>query len=84
MPLFDLFWAMLFFALGVSWIVLLIKVFADLFRSDMSGGFKALWVFLLVLLPFLGVLIYLVGRGGDTTQRSLEESKSADMARYQM
>ncbi len=84
MPLFDLFWVMPFFALGVAWIVLLIKVFADLFRSDMSGGLKALWVLLLVLLPFLGVLIYLVGRGGDTTQRNLEESKSADMARYQM
>ena len=75
---------MLFVALGVFWIVRLITVFADLFRSDLSGGLKALWVFLLVLLPLLGVLIYLVARGGDKTQRNLEEAKAADLARYRM
>lgn len=84
MPLFDLFWAMLFFFMWVAWIWLLIAVFADIFRSDdLSGWGKAGWVILTVAAPFLGVFVYLIVRG-DTmharqvrARRELEEANAA-------
>ena len=56
-PLLDLFWTMLWFFLFIAWLWLLITIFADIFRSDVSGLGKALWVIFVIVLPFLGVLI---------------------------
>jgi hypothetical protein len=73
----DLFWAMLWFFLFFVWIWLLITVFGDIFRSDDLGGWgKALWIIFIVLLPYLGVLVYLIARGG-----SMQERAMADMAK---
>ena len=80
MPLLDLFWAMLWFFLFIVWIVLLIHVFADIFRSDMSGGVKALWVIFVIILPYLGVLIYLVAHGGDMQQRAIDHGAAQQLA----
>ena len=80
MPLLDLFWAMLWFFLFIVWIVLLIHVFADIFRSDMSGGVKALWVIFVIILPFLGVLIYLIAHGGDMQQRAIDHGATQQQA----
>ncbi|HJS72150.1 MAG TPA: SHOCT domain-containing protein [Acidimicrobiia bacterium] len=75
MPLFDLFWAMLWFFLFFLWIWLLISLFTDVFRSDdLSGWGKAGWVIFLVVAPFLGALVYLIARG-----KSMQERAMADM-----
>ncbi len=76
MPLFDLFWSMLWFFLFIAWIWLLISVFGDIFRSDMSGGAKAGWVVFVVILPWLGVLIYLIAHGGKMNERAAREVAS--------
>jgi ABC-type transport system involved in cytochrome bd biosynthesis fused ATPase/permease subunit len=70
MPLLDLFWTMLWFFLWVAWIWLIVVVLTDLFRSDMSGWGKALWTILVVLLPLVGVLAYMIARGGKMHERS--------------
>ena len=60
---------------------LLISIFADLFRShDLSGGAKALWVLFIVVLPFIGILIYLVARGGKMHERALAQQHKAEAA----
>ena len=60
----QLFWSMLWFFLFFIWIWLLIMVFADIFRSHDLGGFaKALWVIFVIVVPFLGVFVYLIARG---------------------
>ena len=74
MPLLDLFWAMLWFFLFVVWIWLLISVFADLFRTEMSGWGKALWAIFVILLPFLGVFLYLIVHGGKMQERAMKQA----------
>ena len=76
-PLLDIFWTMLWFFLFFVWIWLLIVIFADIFRSHDIGGFaKALWVIFIVILPFLGILVYLIARGGKMHERA--ERQAAD------
>jgi len=60
----------------VMFIVILINVLIDLFRShDLSGWAKAGWLVVLVVLPFLGVLIYLIARGGGMQQRAIKQQQ---------
>ena len=74
MPLLDLFWTMLMIFLFIAWIWILIAVFIDLFRTDMSGWFKALWVVGIILVPLLGVLAYLIVHGSDMQKRSYDNA----------
>ena len=75
MPLLDLFWVMLEFFLFFIWIWLLITLFADIFRSDdLSGWGKAGWTIFIVVLPFLGVLIYLIARGRSMAERAMKQA----------
>ncbi len=80
MPILDLFWAMLWFFLFFVWIWLLITIFADIFRSDMSGWAKAGWVIFVIIVPLLGVLIYLIAQGGNMQERSVKQAQEADAA----
>lgn len=80
MPLWDLFWAMFLFFLFVLWLWLLFAVFADLFRTEMSGWGKALWAVFLIILPFLGVLVYLVVHGGTMPERSTRHAIGVERA----
>jgi hypothetical protein len=80
MPLLDLFWTILYIFLLFAWIWLLISVFGDIFRSDLSGWGKAGWTIFVVLLPFLGVLIYLIVHGGDMQDRNARDAIAADAA----
>jgi ABC-type multidrug transport system fused ATPase/permease subunit len=80
MPILDLFWAMLWFFLFFVWIWLLITIFADIFRSDMSGWAKAAWVIFVIIVPLLGVLIYLIAQGGNMQKRSVKQAQEADAA----
>lgn len=58
-------WSMVWFFLFVIWIMLVFRVFADIFRSnDMGGVAKVIWTLLVILTPYLGVFIYLILRGG--------------------
>ena len=74
-PLLNIFWTMLEFFVFFLWIWLLIVVFMDIFRShDISGWAKALWVIFVIILPFLGVLIYLIARGGSMHERAAAQA----------
>jgi hypothetical protein len=78
-PLLNLFFTMLIFFMFFIWIWLLIMIFGDIFRSDDMGGFaKALWTIFIIIVPFLGVLIYLIVRGG-----AMQKRKMADVADQQ-
>ncbi len=78
-PVLDAFLTMLYFFLFIIWIWLLIMVFSDIFRShDMGGGSKALWTIFVILVPYLGVFVYLIFRGS-----SMHERTAADAARRQ-
>jgi hypothetical protein len=74
-PLLDVFWTMLWFFLFFIWIWLLITVFVDLFRShDLSGWGKAGWAIFVIIIPLLGVLFYLIFRGGSMQQRQMQDA----------
>ena len=82
MPVLDVLWTMLIFFLFIAWIWVLISVIADVFRSDdMSGWAKALWVIFVILIPWLGVLVYLIARGDSMAQRSVDDAMAAEQAR---
>jgi phospholipase D-like protein/putative oligomerization/nucleic acid binding protein len=76
-PFLDIFWTMLVFFGWVIWLVLLIRVIGDVFRSSMGGFAKAGWLVFVIVLPFLGVLIYLIAHGTDMGERDLAESRAA-------
>ena len=80
MPILDLFWTMLWFFLFVIWIMLLFRVFGDLFRSDISGVGKAIWTIFVIIVPILGVLIYLIVHGDDMQQRALQGAAAQEQA----
>jgi ABC-type multidrug transport system fused ATPase/permease subunit len=77
----EVFLVFLEFAMFFILIWLLITVFADLFRShDISGWVKALWVIGIIIFPFLGILLYLIVRGGSMHERSAQQAQQADAA----
>ena len=72
---------MLWLFLWIAWIWLLVTVLFDVFRSDDMGGWgKALWALFVVLLPFLGVFIYLIARGGQMQQRAVDSASAQQAA----
>jgi type VI protein secretion system component VasK len=78
-PLLNLFWTMLWFFLFVAWIYLLIVVVTDIFRSDdLSGWAKALWVLFVVIVPWLGILVYLIARGDKMSARAASDYQRRD------
>ncbi len=75
----QVFWSMLWFFLFFIWIWLLISLFGDIFRStDLSGGAKAMWTIFIIVLPFLGVLVYLIVRGNSMQERALKDAASQE------
>ena len=80
-PVLDAFLTMLYFFLFIIWIWLLITVFMDVFRShDMGGWAKALWVIFIIILPFLGVFVYLIARGGKMHERAAQQAAQQQKA----
>jgi hypothetical protein len=74
-PLADLFGTMLGLFVFFIWFWLLIIVFSDIFRSqDLSGGAKMLWVLFVIILPFLGIFVYLIARGGKMHERAAAQA----------
>ena len=77
-PLLDVFWTMVIFFLWVIWFWLLITVFADIFRRhDLSGWAKAAWCIFTIVLPYLGVFIYLITQGRHMTERNVRDAQAA-------
>jgi hypothetical protein len=80
----QVFFSMLWFFLFFIWIWLLISIFADIFRSpDLGGWAKALWTIFVIVLPLLGVLVYLIARGHKMQEHALQQAKAQDEAARQ-
>jgi len=74
-------WSMLWFFLFFIWIWLLITVFADIFRSHDIGGFaKTMWVLFVILVPYLGVFVYLIARGHKMSEHAMQAAQAQDAA----
>ena len=77
-PFLDVFWTMIIFVLWIVWFFILFRVIADLFRRhDISGWVKVLWMIIVILLPFLGVFIYLITQGSHMAERDMRQAKAA-------
>lgn len=80
-PVMGVFWSMLYFFLFFIWIMLLFRVFADIFRSHDMGGFaKALWIVFVIVAPFLGVFIYIIVRGKSMGERDMAQAQAQQEA----
>jgi len=78
-PLLGAFWTILEIFLWVLWIWILIYVFIDIFRSrDLSGWAKALWFLFVLFIPLIGVLVYLIARGGKMHERAIQDAQQQD------
>ncbi|MEJ8640935.1 SHOCT domain-containing protein [Streptomyces sp. MS1.HAVA.3] len=75
-PLLNMFWTMMMVFFWVLWFVLLFRVIGDIFRDDELGGWgKAGWSLFVILLPFLGVFVYLIARGRGMGERELRRAQ---------
>jgi ABC-type multidrug transport system fused ATPase/permease subunit len=80
-PILDIFWTMLEIFVFVIWLYLLFIIFVDIFRShDLKGWAKALWLIGIIILPFLGILIYLIARGGKMHERAVQAAEAQQKA----
>ena len=80
-PLLNLFLTMLYFFLWIAWLFLLFRIITDIFRSrDLGGGAKAGWMVLILVLPWLGALIYLVVRGTSMHERDAQQARDSQAA----
>ncbi|MFJ9819179.1 SHOCT domain-containing protein [Streptomyces sp. NPDC101151] len=80
-PLLSAFWTMLWFFLWIMWFILLFRIIVDIFRDDdMSGWGKAGWTLFVIVLPFLGVLIYVIARGKGMGKREIAQARAQQEA----
>jgi hypothetical protein len=76
-PFLGVFWSMLVFFAWVIWFVLLFRIIGDIFtRHDIGGGSKVLWILFVILLPFLGVFVYLIANNEGMTQRAMDRAQA--------
>ena len=77
-PLLEVFWTMLIFFAFFIWIWILFTVFADLFRrKDISGWAKTAWIIFVVILPYLGVFVYLIAEHAGMAERTISQQQAA-------
>ncbi|MFE5811437.1 SHOCT domain-containing protein [Streptomyces sp. NPDC056491] len=80
-PLLNIFWTMLYLFLWIMWFFLLFKIITDIFRDHSLGGWgKAGWLIFVLLLPFLGVFVYLIARGKSMGERDLKQVQENEAA----
>ena len=80
-PFLEFLWTMILFFAWIAWIWIAITCFMDIFRRhDIGGGSKALWVVFIILIPFLGVLVYLIAQHDGMRERSIEQAKAQKAA----
>ena len=76
-PFLDVLWSMVIFFIWIMWFMLLFRVFGDIFRrDDLSGLGKTGWIIFTILLPFLGVFIYIITQNAGMTQRSIDHARA--------
>jgi len=76
-PLLDVFWTMLIFFVWIAWFMLLFRIIADIFRRhDIGGGAKTLWMIFVILLPFLGVFVYIIAENKGMSERDLATAQA--------
>jgi len=77
----EVLWSLLWLFLFVIWVWLIIVIFSDIIRSqDLSGWSKALWSIFIIFVPYLGVFVYLIARGGGMAERSAQQIQEANEA----
>jgi hypothetical protein len=77
-PLLDVFWTMLIFFIWVAWFIILFRILIDIFRRhDIGGGGKTLWIIFVLILPFLGVFVYLISQGHGMAERDIRQHADA-------
>ncbi|WP_137991584.1 SHOCT domain-containing protein [Streptomyces vilmorinianum] len=80
-PLLNVFWTMLWFFIWIMWLFLLFRCITDIFRDhELNGWAKAGWLILCIVLPYLGVLIYVIARGKSMSQRDLKQARESEAA----
>jgi uncharacterized membrane protein YcjF (UPF0283 family) len=80
-PFLDILWTMIIFFAWVAWIWIAITVFVDIFRRhDISGWGKAAWVVFVIVLPFLGVLVYLIAQHDGMRERNVKQAQAQQAA----
>ncbi|MER6347231.1 SHOCT domain-containing protein [Streptomyces sp. NPDC001595] len=80
-PLLSMFWTMLWFFLWIMWFILLFRIIGDIFRDDTLGGWgKTGWLIFVIVLPFLGVFVYLIARGKDMGRREITHAQAQQKA----
>ncbi|MEV3909177.1 SHOCT domain-containing protein [Streptomyces canus] len=76
-PVLGAFWAIMWFFLWIMWFVLLFRVVVDIFRDDdLSGWAKSGWLLFAIVLPFLGVFVYVIARGKDMGKREQRHARA--------
>ena len=76
-PFLDVLWTLFVIFIWVIWFWLLITVFADVFRRhDIGGGKKTLWLIFVILVPFLGVFIYLISQSSEMAERNMKQAQA--------
>ena len=75
-PFLNILWTMIIFFCWVAWIWILIVILMDVFRRDISGWAKAGWCVFLIVLPFLGVLVYVIARGRNMGRREVAQARA--------
>ena len=80
-PLANVFLTIFWLFIWILWIFLLIRILMDIFRSDDLGGWgKAAWIIFIILVPFIGVLVYVIVRGHSMQKRDMQSAQAADQA----
>jgi heme exporter protein D len=80
-PLLGIFWTMLWWFLWIAWLIMLFRIFGDIFRSsDMGGWAKAFWSIFIIVLPLFGALIYLIARGRGMAERDIAQAREREQA----
>ena len=77
-PFLDVLWTMLIFFIWIAWFMILFRVLIDIFRRhDIGGGSKVLWIVLVILVPFLGVFVYIITQSHHMAERDMHQAAKA-------